>query len=121
MVKLFRKADQDFTPSDGGAALGLVNTSYSEALGAGIGTFEDCAMEWTVTYDEVLFITEGELTLRVGGDAYRAGPGDVLLIPKDTALVYEAGEKVTYFYAVCPVEKSPSTNQPIDYPTAPPS
>ncbi len=121
MVKLFRKAEQDFTPRDGEAVLGLVNTSYSETLGAGIGTFEDCAYEWTVTYDEVLFIMEGELTLRVGDDAYRAGPGDVLWIPKDTALVYEAGEKVTFFYAVCPVDKSPSTSKPTDYPTAGPS
>ena len=54
MVKLFRKADQTFTASNGGAVLGLVNTSFSDNLGAGIGTFEDCANEWTVTYDEVL-------------------------------------------------------------------
>ncbi len=121
MVKLFRKADQDFTPANGAAILGLVNTSFSEALGAGIGTFEDCAMEWTVTYDEVLFIMEGTFTLRAGGDAYCAGPGDVLWIPKDTALVYEAGAKATFFYAVCPVEKAHSTSKQISYPTAAPN
>ncbi len=121
MVKLFRKADQDFTPENGAAVLGLVNSSYSDALGAGIGTFEDCSIEWTVSYDEVLFIMEGEFTLRVGDDAYHAGPGDTMWIPKDTALVYEAGEKVTFFYAVCPAANSPSASRPIDYPTAPPT
>ncbi len=120
MVKLFRKADQDFTPVNGAAILGLVNTSFSEALGAGIGTFEDGAIECTVTYYEVLFIMEGTFTLRAGGDAYRAGPGDVLWIPKDTALVYEADEKVTFFYAVCPAANSPSAGKPIAYPTAGP-
>ncbi len=121
-VKLFRKADQDLTPNErGGAVRGLINPTISDAMGGGIGTFEDCANAWTVTYDEVLFIMEGELTLRVGDNAYRAGPGDVLWIPKDTALVYEAGEKVTFFYAVCPVDKSPSTSKPIDYPAAGPS
>ena len=121
MVKLFRKAEQDFTPENGAAVLGLVNSSYSDALGAGIGTFEDCSIEWTVSYDEVLFIMAGRLTLRVGGDTWRAGPGDVLWIPKDTAVVYEAAEKVTFFYAVCPVDKSPSTSKPNAYPSVRPA
>ena len=121
MVKLFKRADQDFTPSDGAAVLGLVNSSYSGALGAGIGTFEDCSIEWTVSYDEVLFIMAGQFILRVGDDTWRAGPGDVLWIPKDTAVVYEAGEKVTFFYAVCPVDESPSTSKPIAYPSAGPA
>ena len=121
MVKLFRKADQTFTPSNGGAVLGLVNTSFSDNLGAGIGTFEDCANDWTVTYDEVLFVIDGVLTIRVGDDAYDVGPGDVIWIPKDTALVYEAGAKTTFFYAVCPAGKSPSTSKQITYPTADPN
>ena len=40
MVKLFRKVDQDFTPTNGAAVLELVNSSYSQGLGGGIGTFE---------------------------------------------------------------------------------
>ncbi len=121
MVKLFRKADQTFTPINGGAVLGLVNTSFSDNLGAGIGTFENCANEWTVTYDEVLFGIDGVLTIRIGEDAYDVGPGDVIWIPKDTALIYEADEKVTFFYAVCPAANSPSAGKPIAYPTAGPS
>ncbi len=121
MVKLFRKADQDFTPRNGAAILRLVNCSYSEGLGGGIGTFEDCRIEWTVTYDEILFITEGNFTLRVDDDAYHAGPGDTLWIPKDTAMVYEADENVTFFYAVFPDAKLPPPTRPIDYPTAGPS
>ena len=30
MVKLFKKADQTFTPNNGGAVLGLVNTAFSD-------------------------------------------------------------------------------------------
>ena len=120
-VKLFRRSDQDLATDDTDAAVrGLVNPTFSDQLGAGIGAFEDCAVEWTVTYDEVLFIHDGSLTLRVGDSAYHAGPGDVLWIPKDTALVYEAKEKVTFFYAVWPATGSPSARQPIAYPTADP-
>jgi ethanolamine utilization protein EutQ len=98
----------------------VVNRRVSTGMGAGIGVFENCAIEWTVTYDEVLFIKEGNFTLRVAGKAYRAGPGDILWIPKDTPLVYEAGERVVFFYAVYPVDKSPSTSKTIEFPTTAP-
>ncbi len=121
-VKMFRKGDLDLTPNDQGAAvLATVNAGVSGTMGAGIGTFEDCAIAWTVTYDEVLFIADGEFTLRVGDDVYEAGPGDILWIPKDTALVYEAKGKVTFFYAVYPASASPSASQTTAHPTAGPS
>ena len=120
-VKLFKVRDLDLTPRDGQAVLPVVNRSYSRELGAGIGVFESCSIEWTVSYDEVLFIKDGNFTLRVGDKAYRAGPGDILWIPKDTRLVYEAKERVTFFYAVHPVGGSPSTSKEIAFPTTGPS
>jgi ethanolamine utilization protein EutQ len=120
-VKLFRQRDLDLTPGqDGIVTVPVVNHGYSAAMGAGIGVFRECRIEWTVTYDEVLFIKDGNFTLRVGDKVYRAGPGDMLWIPKDTALVYEADAPVTFFYAVCPVDKSPSTSKTTAYPTSPP-
>lgn len=73
-----------------------------------------------MTYDEVLFIKDGRLDLRVGKKVYRAGPGDILWIPAGTALVYEAKKKVTFFYAVHPVGKSPSSSLKRKYPTTRP-
>ena len=119
-VKLFRQQDQKFDIEYGAAVLALVNAGNSPAMGAGIGVFEDCRIEWTVTYDEVLFIHDGKFRLRVGGAVYHAGPGDVLWIPANTPLVYEADAPVTFFYAVYPASKSPSASQKRDYPTAPP-
>jgi ethanolamine utilization protein EutQ len=118
-VKHFRFRDLDLTPTADGPTLPLVNVGYSHDLGAGIGALETCAVPWTVTYDEVLFIKEGVLTLRVADEVFRAGEGDVLWIPKDTALVYEAAEKVTFFYAVYPADHSPSTSEKTVFPTAP--
>ena len=65
-VKHFRIADLDLTPTEDGPTVPVVNAGYSHELGAGIGVFENCAVPWTVTYDEVLFIKEGGLTLRAG-------------------------------------------------------
>jgi ethanolamine utilization protein EutQ len=121
-VKLFRKADQDLTPGPSGAAVqGLVNTSFSPRLGAGIGVFRECAMEWTVTYDEVLFILEGEFQLKTHEGTFHAGPGDTLWIPEGTWLVYIAHQPVTFFYALAPPDRSPSTQIAVAHPTAAPT
>jgi ethanolamine utilization protein EutQ len=120
-VKLFRKSDQDLIPASNGAAVqGLVNTSFSTRLGAGIGVFQNCAMEWTVTYDEVLFILEGQFRLKTSEGTFQAGPGDTLWIPEGTQLIYEADEPVTFFYAVAPVSGSPTTGIAQSHPTTAP-
>lgn len=120
-AKLFRKSDQDLSPGATGAAVqGLVNTAFSTRLGAGIGVFQDCAMEWTVSYDEVLFILEGNLRLKTKAGTFHAGAGDTLWIPEGTWLVYEADDPVTIFYAVAPVTNSPTTGEARSHPTAEP-
>lgn len=117
-VKLFKKSSLDFTADKYHSSINaLVNVGNSSHLGAGIGTFDaGCNIEWTVTYDEVLFIHSGFFELRVENKAFMAGPGDVLWIPANSELTYKADEDVTFFYAVYPVEKSPSTNTDIKHP-----
>ena len=121
-VKLFKKSSLDFTADEYHSSINaLVNVGNSSHLGAGIGTFSaGCNMEWTVNYDEVLFIHSGLFELRVENKAYLAEPGDILWIPANTALTYKADEDVTFFYAVYPVEKSPSTNTDIKHPESTP-
>ena len=114
-TKLFRKDDLDLEPVNGMKTIGLVNVSFSEELGAGIGVFEDCSIPWHITYDEVIYILDGQFTLRVGDKVFEGGPGDVLWVPRNTRIVYEAQERVTFFYAVLPAGKAPSTAKRIDY------
>jgi len=114
-TKLFRKEDLDLEPVNGMKTIGLVNVSFSEELGAGIGVFEDCSIPWHIKYDEVIYILDGQFTLRVGNKKFEAGPGDVLWVPRDTEIVYEARERVTFYYAVLPAGQAPSTAKNIDY------
>jgi ethanolamine utilization protein EutQ len=46
--------------------------------------------EWVVTYDEVLIVTKGALTVRSAAGATTARPGQVIFLTKGTALAYEA-------------------------------
>ena len=50
-AKIFRKKDLDLEPVNGMKTIGLVNVSFSDKLGAGIGVFEDCSIPWHITYD----------------------------------------------------------------------
>lgn len=121
-VKHFKKSDLDFSTDQSDSAIhSLVNVGNSSHLGAGIGVFAaGCNMEWTVSYDEVLFIHSGNFSLLVGKMEFTAEAGDVLWIPAGTELVYAAEKDVTFFYAVYPVDKSPSTSVAFDFPeTAP--
>ncbi len=111
-VKLFRHDEALFRAGPNGiAANGLINAGFSRNLGAGVGVFESCSVPWTPDYDEVLFILDGELRLRVGDKTYVAGRGDVLWIPEGAAVVYDSPGRTTFFYAVCPVRNSISTKE----------
>lgn len=123
-VKLFRAEDQDFTLSEGDnpcAVHAFVNAGISDGMGGGYGVFgAGCHMDWTVTYDELLFIHAGRFRLKVGNDMFHAGPGDTLWIPRNTPLSYISTEDVWFFFAVNPTGKSPSASQTTVFPDAPP-
>jgi ethanolamine utilization protein EutQ len=51
--------------------------------------------EWVVTYDEVLVVTKGALTIRTVDGVTTARAGEIIFLTKGTALAYEAGEDDT--------------------------
>lgn len=71
------------------------------ALGAGYGRMTNARFPWTIKYDEVLLIVEGELTVHTEAGALKAGPKDTIFLTKGTALEYEA-ENALIFYAIHP-------------------
>ncbi|MGH6718452.1 MAG: AraC family ligand binding domain-containing protein [Alphaproteobacteria bacterium] len=121
-VKLFRAKDLNLKPGDHGiTTVPVVNAGYSTTFGAGFGTLQNCSLDWTVTYDEVLYIMAGTCSVKVRDQRYSMGPGDMVWLPKDTPLTYEAGpELCTFFYAVSPVTGSPSTSKRDAHPEAQP-
>lgn len=79
------------------------------ALGTGLARFTKAAIPWTVRYDEVLLVLEGEVTVRTPEGDLNAGPKDCIWLPRGTNLTYIA-ESALVLYAIQPAnwtEESP--------------
>lgn len=80
----------------------LFTVEESPRLGAGIMELDHTSLDWTLTYDEVDYVIEGTLDIIIEGRKVSAGPGEVILIPKDTKITFSTPDKVRFFYVVYP-------------------
>lgn len=103
-VVLVDQASLDYTQRGGppGAAwvARAVSNEVSPHIGFGFARWEGAEVEWTVLYDELIFVIEGTLELRADGEAFRIVPGQLLWIPEGTGLVY--GGHALFGYVVRP-------------------
>jgi ethanolamine utilization protein EutQ len=80
----------------------VCGANLGSELGTGFARMTGARIPWTITYDEVLTVIEGELTVHAGGRVHRLGPKDSMWLPAGTELVYEARDALVH-YAVHPV------------------
>lgn len=106
--KLFRRADMQFKPAvtaTGTTSIARVITgTISRHMGGGLEYLENAVIDWTVTYDEILCIFEGQLTVEFDIGAQLCEPGDMVWLPKGTHLRYIAEARAGYFYVLYPVD-----------------
>ncbi len=66
---LYKKAEMAFAPYGGppGSATiaRLVGPEISRTMGAGLATFDECSIAWTVLHDEVIVVLDGLFRLLV--------------------------------------------------------
>ncbi|MGF1612154.1 MAG: AraC family ligand binding domain-containing protein [Kiloniellales bacterium] len=82
----------------------VVDSSISRHIGGGIEYLENATIDWTVTYDEILFVLEGPLTIELDDGRHTCESGDVVWLPNGTHLKYIAEGRAAYFYALHPVD-----------------
>lgn len=79
-----------------------VITSREANLAAGFMIFEKSKLPWTLTYDEIDYVVEGDFELRVGEKVFKGKPGDVISIPKGTSVVFGSPTRAKVFYVTYP-------------------
>jgi len=87
-------------------------TTLEEAPRMGIGIMELTGkpFEWTLTYDEFDIVLEGHLEIETDGTIVKAGPGEVIYIPKGTHIHFQTPDYVRYLYTVYPANWADGTN-----------
>ncbi len=82
-----------------------VATTCTDADGTSLGTgfvrLVNAEIPWTICYDEVITVLEGELTLKANGEEYHLQIMDSIWLPNGTELVYQA-EQALVSYAIYP-------------------
>ena len=91
------------TPGDKVFLKDIITSKDNNNIAAGFMTIEKCEFPWTLTYDEIDYVIEGELTIKVvGGKDIVGKAGDVIMIPKNTSIKFSALDYARFIYVTYP-------------------
>lgn len=82
----------------------LFSLDESPRLGCGVMEMDHTTFDWTLNYDEIDYVIEGSLTIIKNGKSVTAGPGELILIPKGSAIQFSVPEKARFLYATYPAD-----------------
>jgi len=81
----------------------VVVTQDRSPMGAGYMSLDKGEMQWTLTYDEIDIVLEGELVITRGNEQVRGKTGDVIYIPKGSSITFGTPNWTRFVYVVFPV------------------
>ena len=81
----------------------VVVTQDRSPMGAGYMSLDQGEMQWTLTYDEIDIVLEGELVITRGHEQVRGKTGDVIYIPKGSSITFGTPSWARFVYVVFPV------------------
>ncbi|EUJ36994.1 cupin domain-containing protein [Brochothrix campestris] len=91
-------------PSDVVYCKDLVSLTESPRLGCGLMVMRDTTFDWELAYDEIDYIIEGRLDVIIDGRTISAGPGEILLIPKGSAIQFSVTGDARFVYVTYPAD-----------------
>jgi ethanolamine utilization protein EutQ len=80
----------------------VITAVDGSSMAAGYMALEKGEFPWTLTYDEVDVVLEGELVITRDGKSVRAGAGDTIFIPKGSSIKFGTPDYVRFIYVAFP-------------------
>ncbi|GAA0346170.1 ethanolamine utilization acetate kinase EutQ [Morganella psychrotolerans] len=80
----------------------LITAQDNSSMAAGFMQWDKGFFPWTLNYDEVDLVLEGELHVRHEGETMIAKAGDVMFIPKGSAIEFGTTSTVRFLYVAWP-------------------
>ncbi len=91
----------------------IFSLKESPRLGCGVMEMEKTSFDWVLNYDEIDYVIEGRLEIVIDGRKVIGEAGDVILIPKNTAIQFSVPEFARFLYVTYPADweqQAPSTS-----------
>ena len=82
----------------------VVTAKDGSPMAAGYMSWSNCFFPWTLTYDEIDIVLEGELHIRSEGQTVIGQPGDVIFIPKGSLIEFGTPTCVRFLYVTYPAD-----------------
>lgn len=76
----------------------------SPRLGAGIMEMKETSFPWTLNYDEIDYVIEGNLDIIIDGKKVSAGPGELIFIPKGSSIHFSVPTYARFLYVTYPAD-----------------
>lgn len=80
----------------------VVGAEDGSPMAVGYMAWSNCFFPWTLNYDEVDVVLEGELHIRSEGQTVVGRPGDVIFIPKGAVIEFGTPSSTRFLYVTYP-------------------
>ncbi len=103
-VWLIREGDVPYEELAPGIEIArVISAPASTSLGGGLLRMDGATFpDWTLKYDEVLYVLEGELEVESDGGSAVAGPGEMILIAGGGTVTYRSKAGTKTFVVLYP-------------------
>ncbi len=82
----------------------VLTLEESPRLGCGVMEMKSSSFDWLLKYDEVDIVLEGTLSIVIDNRKVTANKGDIVFIPKDTAIKFSVPEYARFIYVTYPAD-----------------
>jgi ethanolamine utilization protein EutQ len=82
----------------------VVTSRDGAPMAAGYMALEKGELPWTLTYDEMDIVLDGELVITRGSEVVRGGPGDTVFIPKGSSITFGSPSFTRFVYVTFPAD-----------------
>lgn len=80
----------------------VITSKENKNLAAGFLEITETEFDWSLPYDEIDVVVEGELTIKINGKEIVGKPGDLILLPKGSKFTWSAKKYAKTIYITYP-------------------
>lgn len=93
----------------------VLTLEESPRLGCGIMEMKETTFSWTLNYDEIDYVIEGNLGIIIDGKKVSAGKGELIFIPKGSHIQFSVADYARFLYVTYPADWSNQNEAGISY------